>query len=46
MGDDDLADRVGVDEADVEDERNEVVVQNDGLEVEVGGDEDPCHKVR
>ena len=46
MGDDDLADGVGVDEADVEDEGDEVVVQDDGLEVEVGGDKDPCHEER
>ena len=31
MGKDYLADGIGVDEADVEDEGNEVVVQDDGL---------------
>ena len=41
MGDDHLADGVGVDEADVEDKGDEVVVQDDGLEVEISGNEGP-----
>ena len=35
MCDDDLADRVSIDKADVEDEGDEVVVQDNGLEIEV-----------
>ena len=31
MSNDDLADRIGVDEADVEDKRDEVVVEDYGL---------------
>lgn len=46
MGDDDLADGVGVDEADIEDKGDEVVVQDDRLEVEIEGDEDPGHEIR
>lgn len=38
---DDLTDGEGVDEADVEGEGDEVVVEDDGLEEEVDGDEDP-----
>ena len=38
---DHLPDAVGVNEADVKDEGDEVVVEDDGLEVEVQGDEDP-----
>lgn len=41
VGDDDAADGVSVYEAGVEDEGDEVVVEDFGLEVEVGGDEDP-----
>lgn len=41
MGGDHLADAVGVDEADVEDEGHEVLVQDNRLQVEVGGDEEP-----
>lgn len=40
--DDDAADRVRVDETGVEDERYEMLVEDDGLEVEVRGDQGPC----
>ena len=46
MGGDNLADRVGVDEADIEDKRNEVLVQDDRLEVKVEWDECPGHEKR
>ena len=45
MLDDDLAYGVGIDEADVEDEWDEVVVQYDRLQEEVGGNEDPGDEV-
>lgn len=41
-----LADRVGVDEGNVEDKGDEVVVKNDGVEFEVGGNEDPSCEER
>ena len=41
MRNDDLADRVGVDNANEEDERDKVVVENYWLEVQVAGDDDP-----
>jgi hypothetical protein len=44
--DDDLADGVGVDEADEEDEGDEVVVQDDGLQVQVDGDDEPGDEAR
>lgn len=46
MRDDDLADGVGVYEADEEDEGDEVVVQDDGLEEQVDGDDEPGDEVR
>lgn len=46
MRDNDLTDRIGVDQTDVEDKGNEMVVQNDGLEVEVDGDEGPGGEIR
>ena len=36
-----LADRVGVDEADVEDERDQMALEDDRLQVQVGGNQDP-----
>lgn len=45
MGDDHATHGVGVDEASVEDKRYQVVVQNDGLQVQVGRDQNPgCGK--
>jgi len=41
MRDNDAAHTVGVDEAGVEDKGDEVVVQDDGLEIEVCGNEKP-----
>lgn len=46
MRDDDLADGVGVDEADEEDEGDEVVVQDDGLQEQVDGHDEPGDEVR
>ena len=46
MLDDDLADGVGIDEPDVKYEWDEVVVEYDGLQEEVGGNEDPGDEVR
>lgn len=43
---DHLADAVGVDEADVEDKRNEMLVEDDWLEVEVEGNEYPGQEDR
>lgn len=45
MLDDDLANGVGIDEADVKDEWDEVVVEYDRLQEEVGGNEDPGDEV-
>ena len=45
MGDNDLSDRVGVDEAEVEGEGNEVVVEDERVVVEVDGDEGPGAEV-
>lgn len=36
-----MTDAVGVDEPDIEDEGDEVVVEDHGLESEIRGDEDP-----
>lgn len=45
MGGDDLADGVGVEETDVEDEGDEMLLQDYGLLVEIEGYEDPsCEK--
>jgi hypothetical protein len=41
-----LADAVGIDEADVESERYQVVVQNLGVECEVGNDQGPAGEKR
>lgn len=46
MSDDNLADRVGVDEADVKHERDEVVMQDNGLKIEVKGYEGPGYEIR
>ena len=45
MFDDDLANGIGIDETDIEDEWDEVVVEYDRLQEQVGGNEDPGHKV-
>lgn len=45
MRNDDLANRVGVDEAHVEYKRDEVVVEDDGLEIKVDGNEGPSGEV-
>ena len=41
MSSDHLADRVGVDKTDIEDERHKVLAQNDRLKEEVGGNDGP-----
>lgn len=46
MCDDNLANRVSINEADVEHEGNKMVVQDDGLEVEVERYEGPGHEIR
>lgn len=43
---DHLTDRVCVDEASIEDKGNEMLVENNGLEVQVGGDKDPGREER
>lgn len=43
---DHFTDRVCVDEASIEDEGDEMLVEDDGLEVQVGGDEDPGREER
>lgn len=45
MRDDDLTDGIGVDKANVKDERNKVVVQYDGLEIEIERDKSPREEV-
>lgn len=45
MLDDDLADSIGVDQSDVEDEGDEVMMQDDWLEIKVGGDESPGDEI-
>lgn len=45
MLDNDLTHGVGIDETDVEDEWDEVVVEYDWLQEEVGGNEDPGDEV-
>lgn len=44
MRNDNLADRVGVYNADEEDEGDKVMVQDYGLEVQVAGDDDPSYE--
>ena len=46
MSSDHLADRVGVDETDVEDERHKVLAQNDRLKEEIGGNDGPGEEDR
>lgn len=46
MGDDDAADRVGVDYSHVENKRDEVLLENDRLLVKVKRDESPCYEER
>ena len=41
MRNDDLAYAIGVDEAEVEDERDEMAVQNDGLQVKIDSYQNP-----
>ena len=45
MRNDDLANRVGVDEADVEYKGDEMMVKDDGLEIEVERDKGPSGEV-
>ena len=45
MSNDHQADRVCVDQADVEDERYEVVFEDDWLEVKICGDKSPGEEV-
>ncbi len=46
MGDDDLSDRVGVDQSDVENKWDEMVVEDNGLLVEIERHENPCREER
>lgn len=46
MSNDDLTDCIGVDKTEVEDEWDEMVVENDGLEVKVDRNERPGQEVR
>ncbi len=45
MSEDHQADRVGVDQSDIEDERDEVVLKYDRLEIEVRWNESPSGEV-
>jgi hypothetical protein len=44
MGCDDLADTVGIDQANVKGKRNQMLAENDGLKEEIGWDKDPGAK--
>ena len=44
--DDDLSNRIGVDQSNVEDKWNEMVIEDDRLKVEIEWNECPCRQVR
>ncbi len=46
MGDDDLSDRVGVYQTDVENKGDEMMVEDNGLLVEIEWNENPCREER